>query len=68
MLTEIEHSIAGFFSVYYLCMETLSISFVLDCVSQALVTCCNRLPREVVDGPGLLVFKRHLDSAFNHIL
>ena len=28
----------------------------------------NRLPREVVDAPGLSVFKRHLDNALNNML
>ena len=28
----------------------------------------NRLPREVVDAPGLSVFKRHLDNALDNML
>ena len=28
----------------------------------------NRLPREVVDAPGLSVFKRHLDNALKNML
>ena len=28
----------------------------------------NRLPREVVNDPGLLVFKRNLDTALNNML
>ncbi|KAK4808598.1 LOW QUALITY PROTEIN: hypothetical protein QYF61_009901 [Mycteria americana] len=36
--------------------------------SERVLKHCNRLPREVVDAPSLLVFQRHLDNALNNRL
>jgi len=36
--------------------------------TERMVKHCNRLPREVIDAPGLSVFKRHLDNALNNML
>ena len=35
---------------------------------ERVVKCWNRLPRDVVDAPGLSAFKRHLVNALNNML
>ena len=36
--------------------------------TERVVTHWNRLPRDVVNVPGLSVFKRHLDNVLNNML
>ncbi|GAB0183172.1 hypothetical protein GRJ2_000782500 [Grus japonensis] len=51
-----------------LCQGRFTLALRKHFFTERVVKHWNRLPREVVDGPSLSVFKRHLDNALNNML